>query len=178
MSTNWKVVSGEDLWKVLSRDVVAKANEDSQGGKSETADIDVTGLEDRAEELVNGAIQTVRAAILQGGRTALSATAMSVPPEAERYVWHIAAYELTSSPPSLQQVLIFDGGVYSPRQVLYKEAMGWLERVRNGMQVTAPTDEDEDTTPTGVRWGDINGTSDAATAGKVDMTTDGPWPSA
>lgn len=174
MAQAWKVPTGGDLWKVVSRSVVAKADEDSAGGTASGNDIDQS-LDTRAKEAVRLAVEEVRAAVDLGNRTPLSQTAGSVPPEAEQHVLYLAAYTLLSFPPSLLQVLVFDGGVYSPLQKKHDLAQKWLESVRSAEQAaTMPTDPE-----TGhgavVRWGDVNGDSTADTAGEIDLTTDGPW---
>lgn len=175
MPQAWITLAGDDLWKIISRPVLEKANEDVNGGTKEKDDFNAT-LDNRATEAVRMAVAAIRAAIENGRRTPLSLTAGSIPPEAERPALNIAAYDLTSSPPSLQQVLLFEGGVYSPRQNLYKEAQDWLNKVRTGdIVVVEPTDPDTDNTPAPIRWGDYSGTSTANTAGKYDLTTDGPW---
>lgn len=174
MAQAWKVVVGGDLWKVVSRSVVAKADEDAQGGTTGTNDID-QNLDTRAKEAVRMAVEEVRGAVELGNRYPLSVTAGSVPPEAERHTLYLAAYTLLAFPPSLLQVLVFDGGVYSPLQKCFDDAKKWLEGIRGGKLVaTMPTDPVAGWTPA-IRWGDSNGDSTSETAGKIDVSTDGPW---
>jgi hypothetical protein len=176
MAQAWITLAGDDLWKVISRPVMKKADEDATGGTDALNNFNAT-LATRAKESVRMACTAIRMAIDNGQRTACSLTAGSIPPEAERHALFMAAYDLTSSPPSLQQVLIFEGGVYSPLQKRYGEAIEWLKSVQNGQTpVTVPIDPDPDTAPSAPRWGDAQGTSQAGTAGKIDMDTDGPWP--
>lgn len=175
MAQDWITLAGDDLWKIISRPVLEKADEDAEGGTVEDNNFN-DALATRATEAVRMAVTMIRAAIYNGRRTTVSLTADSIPPEAERYALAIAAYDLTSSPPSLQQVLVFEGGIYSPRQKLYQEAMDWMKQVREGKAVvTPPTDPDTDNVANPIRWGDYTGTSTEETAGKYDLTTDGPW---
>lgn len=174
MAEDWKVIAGGDLWKVVSRAVVAKADEDSAGGTAAGNNLD-SSLDTRASEAVRMAVEEVRAAVGLGRRTPLSETAGSVPPEAERYALYIAAHTLLAYPPSLLQVLVFDGGVMSPLAKLYAEAMKWVEAVRKGAQpVTTPTDP-VDGFQSAFRWGDAQGRSTTDDAGGIDLKTDGPW---
>jgi len=167
-------VVGGDLWKVVTRSVVAKANEDSAGGTPEKNNLDGS-LDTRATEAVRMAVEEIRAAVALGRRTPLSETEGSVPPEAERFALYIAAHTLLAYPPSLQQVLVFDGGMMSPLAKLYDQASKWLEAVRKGaLPVTTPTDP-EDGFKGAVRWGDAQGRSTTEDAGGIDLTTDGPY---
>lgn len=174
MAADWKVVTGDDLWKVVSFDVVKKANQDADGGSAAGNDLDPQ-LETRGGEAVRMAVEEVRAAVELGNRYPLSQTAGSVPPEAERHTLYLAAYTLLAFPPGLLQVLVFDGGIYSPLQKCFDDAKKWIEGIRAGKLVaTMPTDPVEGYIPA-VRWGDAAGRSSDATAGQIDMTTDGPW---
>lgn len=149
MATNWSVPTGQDVLKVISRVVMKATNENIVGDGTEEYDDATKNRRDEALALV---VSEMRSAILLGGRFAVSETAGSVPPEAERHALNMAAFQLVNSTPSLQMVLVNEGGVYSPFQILHKAGVDWIEWVKKGGAVTAPTDPD-DTPPDAVRWG-------------------------
>lgn len=186
MATNWKVLTGDDLWKVVSRAVVKKVDEDVDGDTYTNNAID-TSLTTRAKECVRMAIQEIRANIQKGGRVGFSLTPDSVPPEAEWHALAIAAYRLCLPVPGLLAVVMNEGGVFSPLGKMHADALAWCKRTDDGGPVTPPSDptgEDYETAVSdtnlavqAIRWGDAGGTSRAGTAGQVDVTTDGPWQS-
>lgn len=184
MALAWKVLSGDDLWKVVSRSSVLKVNEDSAGGSAAGNNLN-NSLDTRAKEAVRMAVADVRGAVKHGGKTPVSLTVMSVPPEAEWHTLALAAWRFCTPVPGLLSIIMSDGGSFSPISRMVTDANKWLEATRNGQPVTEPTDptgDDYATAPgddnpevRSVRWGDAQGTSVAGTSGEIDMTTDGPW---
>jgi len=182
MPQAWKIPAGGDLWKVVSRSTVEKADEDAEGGAADTNDFD-SNLDTRAKAAVETAVLEIRGAIENCGRSPVSVTAGSVPPEGYYHALAIAAYRLCMPKPSLLAVIMAEGGVYAPVGKLYKDATDWVEQVRRGVSVTVPTDpagQDyatavSDTNPAvagGVRWGDQDGSmADYETGQRTDPQT-------
>jgi hypothetical protein len=151
-TTNWIVLTADDLSKVIDVSVIRKAD----------ANIDATSLEDglttpineippvtppldltldrRASEQITFCVNQMRAAIQLANKDPLSLTAGSVPPEAAKHVLYLAAFGLVNSSPSLQMVLMNDQGVYAPLQTNFKAANDYLAAVSKGKPVTPPTD--------------------------------------
>lgn len=175
---------GGDLWKVVSRAAVLKADEDANGGNAAGNNLN-ENLDTRAKEAVRMQVAQVRAAIQNGGRIPLSVEEDCVPPEGEIHTLVLAAYQLCLPIPNLLAIILADGGVVSPIGRMWKDANDWLESIRKGGTVTPPTDptgEDYATAPSDdnaeiqpIRWGDDQGTSVDGDAGAIDMSTDGPW---
>lgn len=163
MAQDWQVPAGGDLWQVVSRELVLKCDEDSEGGKDESEDFN-SALDTRAAKAVSHAVAEIRGAIESAGRYPLSVTAGGVPPEAFNHALVIAAWRLCAIKPSLLAVLLADGGESSPMKSLYKEALEWVKMVRNGGSFVLPTDptgadyttavDDENPAISGIKWGD------------------------
>ena len=175
----WEAPQGSDLWQIVSKPIVEKADEDSAGGTAELNNFDGS-LDTRAKKAVEHAVKEVRGAIEACGRYPFSATAATVPPEGVNHTLATAAYRLCMPVPSLLAVLMGDGGQASPMAKLYADAMAWLKGLRDGGSFTEPTDpvgEDwqtavSDTNPaiSGVVWGDHLADGDEYEAG---ITADG-----
>jgi hypothetical protein len=181
MPRAWTVPAGSDLWQVVSRSSVLKADEDSAGGTNETNSLNPDGnLDTRASKAVENVVKEVRGAIESAGRYAVSVTASSVPPEGVEMVLAAAAYRLCMPKPSLLAVVMGDGGIVSPINRLYKEYTDWLKCLREGGSFTEPTDPtgqdyttavgDTNLAISGVRWGDSLADGDEYDAG---ITSDG-----
>lgn len=156
-------MTGSNLWELISREVVLKADEDSAGGTPDNGDFDGS-LDTRANKAVEHAVAEMRGAIETARRWPLSVTAGAVPPELVTPTLALAAYRLAMPKPTLLAAVMAEGGVYSPIAGLYKEAVGWLEKLRRGANVVAPTDptgvdyltavSDDNPAIRGVFWGD------------------------
>lgn len=183
MGIAWKVPTGDDIWKVVSRSVVLKANSDEDGHSDEGNDLP-EDVDTRASEAMRMAVQEVRAAIKQGHRVGVSLTPGSVPPEGEWHTLVIAAFRLILPLPNLLAIVMADGGIYAPLRAMHKDAQDWVKAIGQGEIVEEPVDpagedgttavSDENPAVSAVRWGDAQGTSREGTAGEIDMTTDGP----
>ena len=175
----WEAPSGNDLWQVVSKTIVQKADEDSAGGTNDLNNFD-TSLDSRASKAVEHAVKEVRGAIEACGRYPFSATASTVPPEGVGHTLAIAAYRLCMPVPSLLAVLMGDGGQASPMARLYTDALEWVKALRNGASFTEPEDpvgqdwqtEVSASNPviSGVLWGDSLADGDEYAAG---ITADG-----
>lgn len=170
MATNWKEPTGADLWKVLLLDIVEKADQDEEGHRQETNDLDESNTETRRYQLVEEAVAEFRAAIRTAGRIPLSVTPDAVPPECVRHVLNIAAYQLVNSTPSLAAAVLHE---QTSLKSLYDEAIKKLEQIQQGAGLTPPTD------PTGLDWTTavsasnpaISAVTSAAIVGEVDLST-------
>lgn len=173
MATNWKTLTGTDIRKVLSISVMRDADQDTTAAANPDNDLDEALLTNRSNVEVGFIVQEIRGAIANGGRSSLSLTAASIPPECERYALVMAAYNLIVSTPGLKMFIMTDHGPSSPFTQLYNEARTWLKAVWEGrQQVGEASDPDPDIQPNAVRWGDCLGTdSDGdGKAGKIDMS--------
>jgi hypothetical protein len=179
MPQAWQVPTGDDLWQVVSRSLIEKTNEDSEGGNAADNDLN-ENLDDRAGKAVDHAVAEIRGAIEAAGRYPVSVTAGGVPPEAFQFALAIAGWRLCAVNPSLVSVLLADGGSYAPLRSLYTEAQKWIESVRAGKTFTLPDDptgvdyltevDDENPAISGVKWGDSLADDDEYAAG---ITEDG-----
>lgn len=188
MATNWTTLSGNDLSRVLSRKIITDADEDTAEGTLPGVTLNPESTTNRSAMLVAKAVAEMRAAVRLAGKSALAVTASSVPPESVDHVLYVAAWRLVSSTPNLNAALLSEGlrlGLKS----CYDEASKYFERVRNGDNVTPPSDPtgqdwetavDEDTDsdtynpalPGPTRWGDMDGTDDDHATGE---TADGAY---
>lgn len=161
MATNWKVPVAVDVNKVLSLMVQQRSNENVNEDAVPDSPLD-PGYSDRKASLLDLVVAEFRGALISGGRTPLSQTDASVPPECEVHVLAATAFRLVNSMPNLQMVLMADGGVYAPLAVLHTEALAMLKRLRDGMPVTYPTDPQttEGAVPDFGGSGDIDGEYD------------------
>jgi hypothetical protein len=160
-STNWVAPNSASLAKVLSALVLSKSNEniDADSLAAALADpekrrtYDPT-LDDRMTELVNLVVKQFRGAIQRAGRYPLSVTPGTVPPECEKSVLNMAAFELINSTPTLQMVIITEKGASQPYATFYREAKEELEALTKGRMVVPPTDPTgkDYTNPINVPW--------------------------
>lgn len=135
------------------------------------------------------AIARVRGAIQTGGRIPVSATLLSVPPEAEEHVLIIAAWSLVAGRQGgMDIVVVGPHGNISAYYNLYQKAEAWVKAAQDGtISPTPPTDPlssgvistvDGSIVQPGVKWGDLYGTDaeyiagTAAGAAPYPMTTD------
>jgi hypothetical protein len=148
MATNWVVPNTSDVRAVLADPAVDRANA-----------IGATDSLTRLDSLLLMTIARVRGVIDSSSRNPLSATASSVPPEAQFHVAVLTARALVNSIPTMASALE-PGNEFSNYT---QKAEDWLKDVRNGLRVTLPTDP---LTPalSGPTWG-----SDTF----IDLTTDG-----
>ena len=133
MSTNWVVPAAANLDSVMSQ-LVVNAAEVPQGGNQPP--------QYRSTTLLNTAgIAVIRAAIQTGGRTPLSATASSVPPEAEVHAYVLTVDTMTASTPNLGMVVIsMNGSTGGPWSDLVRAAKKFVADCRAGLNVTPPVD--------------------------------------
>lgn len=155
-STNWIAPSFYDLYKVLSSELINKANENIDQNSVQAylsnpslapgyRDFDPT-LDDRATEQVNLSVQQFRGAIQIAGKYPLSITPATVPPETFLHVLYLAAFGLVNSTANLAMVVVSDKGAYSPLQICFGKANDYLAQLRKGRVIALPTD------PTGVDY--------------------------
>ncbi len=191
MATNWTVLVGNDLSRVLSRKIIQDADESTADGVLPDETLDPSSTNNRSQVLVTQAVTELRAMVRLGGKSALAVTASSVPPESENHVLSYAAWRLVNSTPNLNAAL-FNEGMRAGLKELYEQALRHYEAVLGGRPVTPPSDPtgqdyetavDEDTEsdtynpaiPGAVRWGDMNGTDDDYATGETsDGATDLP----
>lgn len=165
----WTVITGNDVWKVLSSKVLDKADEGVNGELDETNDLaDVVLADTRRGQLASEAVAEFRGAIRSAGKYPLSLTAGSVPPECARHVLNLAAYQLINSTPNLGMAIITEKGASNPFQTFYNEAVRYLESLRSGRTITLPDDptgqdyetavSDDNPALRPIRWSDSNAT--------------------
>lgn len=96
----------------------------------------------RATEMLRMTVARIRHAVRRGGRSPLSNTAGSVPPEAEQHALVLTADAMTASTPNLGQVVVTPmGGTGGPWKDLVAQAKKWLADVLAGeFAPTYPTD--------------------------------------
>ena len=125
----------------------------------------------RAANLLGFLANRFRGAIARGNRVPLSLTANSIPAEAQ---WHLLVLLAEAMAASVPQVAEF---VQGPRfSALVDDAKEWLRMAGEGTLVpVAPTDPDPATQPAAPMWGDLYQQQAAGLAGKIDVTTDGPF---
>lgn len=183
MATNWTVLaSGNDLSQVLSRKIITDADEDTTDGALAGQTLDPSSTTNRSAVLLAKAVAEVRGAIRNAGKSALAVTANSVPPELADATLYLAAWRLVNSTPNLNAAL-FNEGMRAGLKGLYDEACKRVEEVRQGNNVTPPSDPtgqdwltavDATTNPAlggAVVWGDMNGSDDEYAAGSSNDTT-------
>lgn len=188
MATNWTVLdSGNCLTQVLSRKVVQDADEDTASGVEPGQPLDPSSTTNRSAVLVAKAVAEVRGAIRNAGKTALAVTPNSVPPELAETTLYLAAWRLVNSTPNLNAAL-FNEGMRAGLKGMYDEACKRIEEVRNGVNVTPPTDPtgqdyetavDEDAESAtynpalegSVRWGDMMGSDADYASGSTSDTS-------
>lgn len=177
MAKTWQVPTGDDLWQVVSREVVEKADEDLEGGTNDSGDFNGT-LDTRADKAVEHAVAEVRGAIEEGGRFPISVTAGAVPPNGVQHTLAIAAFRLAVVKPGLLAVVMNEGGVYAPINQLLKDAKEWIACLKKGCNIVLPLDPTgadyiapiSTTNPaiSGIKWGDNLGDDDEYAAGVTD----------
>jgi len=165
MATNWTVLTGADIRKVLN----AVSQQDTNENIADTVQpgdyLEMTES-NRRDECVAQAVKAVRGAIRTAGRFPYSITADAVPPEGEWPTLVIAAWRLVNSTPGLvKSFLAGDGGAETPLARMYKEAMEWVYGagtpkaggLLQGYSFTAPSD------PVGFDWATavVTGDNDA-----------------
>lgn len=146
MATNWTVLTGSDIVKVIAIAVMRNSNEniDQDAIDASIADNTVRQYDpdgpNRAQAQVDFAVAQMRAAIQLTNKTPLSLTAGSVPPEAAKHVLYLAAYGLVNSTPNLQMVVMTDKGGMSPFATSYGKSEKYLESISDGRPVVPPDD--------------------------------------
>lgn len=178
MPNDWTVLTGPDLRKVLSIDVLLRANQNTgaEVGKDDPLDEEAPN---RAGDLVAEAVAEVRGAIRSGGRFPLSVTAGAVPPSGVRHTLYLAAWRLVLSTPNVPMV------VFEERAALekpYADAAAWVKALAAGGTVESPPDptgrdyetavSDSNPAVCAVRWADDQA-DDADYAAGYRTTSDG-----
>lgn len=119
----------------------------------------------RLTSIVAMIILRVRGAVATGGRNSVSLTAASVPPETEYFTYVLIANAMMVAMPQMAQFVESDTW-----EAQVETAEDFIKEVSRGSPIISePSDPDPATTPIGLKWGDINGTAAAATAGKIDL---------
>jgi hypothetical protein len=106
----WLIPTGDDLWQVVSRSVVEKADEDVEGGTAAGEDLN-EALDTRAKKAVEHAVAEIRGAIEAAGKFPISVTAAAVPPEGLQHAMALAAWRLAMPKPTLLATMMAEGGV-------------------------------------------------------------------
>lgn len=186
MATNWTVLTGADIRKVLDATAQADVNQNLADTVNPGDALDMTAS-NRRDECVAQAVKAVRGAIRTAGRYPYAVTASSVPPEGEWHTLVIAAWRLVNSTPGLvKSFLAGDGGAETPLARMYKEAACWVwgdgvpkqGGLMQGASFTEPSDpvgQDWETAVSttnlavsGVKWGDSLADDDEYDAGITD----------
>lgn len=147
MPTNWVTPSADDLAKVIALAVLSKAeqNTDPDSIAAALKDPDAVksfdpDLDDRASDKINLAVALFRGAIQIAGKSPLSITTGTVPPEVYQYVLDYAAFGFVTATPNLQSIIMNDKGAASALQKLYEAAVEYLEKLRTGLNIVQPND--------------------------------------
>ena len=190
MPSNWIVLSSEDLIQVISSQLREKSDEnigdDVKPGQAFDPD-----LPSRADAIISLVVAQFRGAIQKAGKYPLSVTEDSIPPDLQKHVLNMAAFELVNSTQNLQMVIMTEKGAYSPFQSFYKAANDELEKLRKGYAIVLPTDPTgaDYINPINVKWGTgtngfpaynsanpinlpIEGTKVGGNSNYTDLTTD------
>ena len=136
MATNWITLTGADLAQVMSQAMLDQANANI-GPDVNANDAFDPDLPTRADAIVASAVLQLRANVQTAGRTAVSLTPGSVPPDAVRHVLNLAAGHLLQSTPNVQMVVVEGQPVFMR---LYDAAVKYFEEVARGSMVVDPTD--------------------------------------
>lgn len=147
MPTNWIIPTADNVAQVISAAILAKANENIDAPTITAAMANPDSrknydpeLDDRLTEQVNLAVAQFRGAIQLCGKTPLSVTLGSVPPECFKHVLSLAAFGLVSSTLNLQYVIATEKGDMSPLAANFRIANAYLEQITKGRICVAPTD--------------------------------------
>lgn len=146
MASNWTVVTSADVRAVLCDPAVEKAN-----------NIGASDVTTRLDSLIAMVTERVRGVIRNSGRNTVSATALSVPPEAKQHAAVLVGRALINAVPTMAAVM--ESSTEWSSYVGKAEA--WLDAVKSGMRVTVPTDPEQSLS--GPAWGSRT---------LVDLTTD------
>lgn len=167
MATNWTVLTGADIRKVLDASAQQDPNQNLAEGTLSGDELDIAAA-NRRDEAVAQAVKAVRGAIRSAGRYPYAVTASSVPPEGEYHTLVIAAWRLINSTPGLaRSFLAGDGGAETPLAKMYREAMCWvygdgnpkLGGLAQGNSFTEPSD------PVGQDWATAVSSTNLAISG-------------
>lgn len=148
MATNWTIPVVNDF-KVFLAGVAVEAASKQQ---------DEPAWYQKQVDILAATVERIRGAIRTAGRTRLSLTAGSIPPEARQHCFALTAQALLGS--SLTIRITEDYGK------LITSADDWLKGVEEGRAVTSPADPEDDPEIAGVpavpSWG-CSDTMDAST---------------
>ncbi len=139
MATNWVQPTSVDLLKVISSQLRAKSDENI-GDDVQPDQVFNPDLEARGDDIILMVIAQFRGAIQKAGKYPLSLTPNTIPPDYEKHVLNMAAFELVNSTQTLQMVIFTDKGAYAPFQTFYKAAESELEKLRKGYTIVQPSD--------------------------------------
>lgn len=146
MATNWLIITGRDIVKVIAIEVFSKSNEnvdqdsiDAQLAENTLRQYD-PDVSNRADEQVIFAVNQFRAAIQLSNKSPLSVTAGALPPEAVKHALYMAAFGLVNSTPNLQMVVLTDKGAVSPLADNFKKADAYLQKLCKSGQCVPPSD--------------------------------------
>lgn len=146
------MASSETIWvkptpdklSVIMSQLVLNAGEQAQGESDNPTN--------RSETLLALQVTTIREAVRQGGKVALSQDTTTVPPDAELHCYVLTVNALTAAKPNLGAVVVgMNGQVFSPWNDLVKQAREWLAAVRRSF-----TDAN-DITPAAPSWPQVTG---------------------
>ena len=144
-TTSWVVLSGNDIRTVLTGEVFDKC-EGNVGQDIQVGDPFDSTQPKRSDALVQLAVQQVRAAIQAAGRFPLSAVPNAIPQRSVQHALYLAAWQMISSTPNTQMVVLTEKGAYAPMGQFVKAAQDHVEALRGGAGIDVLTD------PTGMDY--------------------------
>lgn len=169
--TLWQAPVVEDLCKVLSAQLQLASNENLPNPSQDLINLINTPYDpdqpDRRGAALTFAQTEFYNAIVVGNRVLPSTDNTTLPPEVIRACLQWAAYNLLVSDVNLKSVIVTENGVYTPYNTLQKESQAWLNKLRAGFIVTAPS------SPVTAVAGQADGGTSGDITGNYDMTWDG-----
>lgn len=170
VASNWVALTAVDLKNIALLDLLDRADENTDANAVAGDEIEQARLTRRTFWAAQ-AVAQCRAAVLQGGRTALSLTAGTIPPEAVAHMATWAAWRLLNAVPGRNDEgpvsAVLNDPSTSDLRRFYDEAVAYLKGIERGDSVTPPTDPDP-SFEGGVRFGSVGAIEEA------DLTTYGP----
>ena len=125
MSAAWTVPTKDNVQDFMAVAVLDGTNATPFGGS------------ERISQVLAAVVARVRGAIEAGGKVGLSATAMSVPPEAVQHTLVLTAEAMVASTPQVDRFTMGDAFVR-----MVERAEKWLQDVQSGdVEPTEATDE-------------------------------------
>ncbi len=154
----WVVPDAEDAESFLEEAVLAalkdNGDDDQAGG--------------RLTKHLAMQVARVRGAVNNARRQALSATAGTVPPEAEAHVWTLAVQAMAAAVAGVAKY-VADNEAWRDQ---VKAAQAWLDKVNSGDYTVTNADNKDESFQVSATWGDYTGKNEDGEAGKLDLSLD------